>query len=173
MKAIRGFFAAALLAASVAAQAGLDTGSTVVFDLDAVNPPWSVEIKTGVDLTIGKFLLDFDTGANGDVFSWTSSGAAVASMGGNTSFVLSGLHFDDGSTLTGFELISSELTDLSISTTTTSLSVAFAPVNSVGSSGTVFSGRYLTSAAALAEPSALALAGIGVAGLALMRQRRR
>jgi multidrug transporter EmrE-like cation transporter len=94
-------------------------------------------------------------------------------MSGNTSFVLSGLQFDDGSTLIGFEPISSELTVLSIATTATSLSVAFAPITLVGSSGTVFSGRYLTSASALAEPGALALSAIGVAGLALMRRRRR
>jgi multidrug transporter EmrE-like cation transporter len=173
MKAIRGIFAAVLLTASLAAQAGLVAGSKVVFDLDPADSPMPAEIKSGVDLTITNFLLDFNSDTNGDVFSWTSFKATAAGMSGNTSFVLSGLQFDDGSTLIGFEPISSELTVLSIATTATSLSVAFAPITLVGSSGTVFSGRYLTSASALAEPGALALSAIGVAGLALMRRRRR
>jgi hypothetical protein len=173
MKAIRGIFTAVLLTASLAAQAGLVTGSKVVFDLDPADSPKPAEIKSGVDLTINNFLLDFNSDVNGDVFSWTALNAEAARMGGNTSFVLSGLQFDDGSTLIGFDLIASELTGLSIATTATSLSVAFTPVTWVGSSGTVFSGRYLTSAPTLAEPGALALSAIGVAGLALMRRRGR
>lgn len=171
MKTLQGLFAASLLAGSMAAQAGLVTGSTVVFDLNPNDSPRSAAIQAGSDMTIGAFSLDFNSGANGDVFNWTSFGRA--GMGGNSSFVLSGLQFADGLTLTGFDVISSELTGLTISTTASSLTVSFTPVSGAGESGVVFSGRYLTNATTVPEPSALALVGISLAGLALMRRRKR
>lgn len=171
MKTLQGLFAASLLAGSMVAQAGLVTGSTVVFDLNPNDGPRSAAIQAGSDMTIGAFSLDFNSGANGDVFNWASSGNA--GLGGNSSFVLSGLQFDDGSTLTGFQVLSSELTGLVITTTASSLTVTFTPASVAGASGTVFSGRYLTTAATVPEPSALALVGISLAGLALMRRRKR
>lgn len=165
-----GLMAAGLLAGSMTAHAGLVAGSAVTFDLNPFDPPLTSSVEAGVDLIIGGFSIDFNAGPNGNIFNWTAG--FPASLGGNTSFVLSGLTFDDGSTLVGFDVQASDLSGLTISTTASSLTVSFAP--QIGASGTVLRGQYLTRASgnSVPEPGGLALVGLGLAGLAFTQRRK-
>ena len=160
-----------LLAEPMAANAGLLAGDSVDFAVDPSLFSITVPVVAGNDYDQddrGVFEFDFNAGANGDTFSWVAWDSGY--LAGSTSFTLSSLAFDDSSALIGFDVLSSLLDGITVSTTATSLTVDYTSAGYIGP-GTVLSGRYITTSS-VPEPGTLALLGLGLAGLGFTRQRK-
>jgi len=153
------------------------TGDTVTLTLDQsplvpnLVPFGTFEAGSGIDLTLGVFEFDVDAGAGGDGFVWTSGANGFVSAGSAVSLTLSGLDFSGGEVLTGFDLGVSTLTDLSVSTTASSVTFSWTNDSRVGPD-TVLSGTYETSAV-IPIPASLPLLLGGLAGLGLVARRGR
>ncbi|MBL8448037.1 MAG: PEP-CTERM sorting domain-containing protein [Zoogloeaceae bacterium] len=138
------------------------TGDTITFD------GGPVVVGAGIDRAFGVFAFDFDAGPDGDIFQWTSSASGFL---GGTPFVpnIFDLDFNDGSTLVGFDLTSTLLSNLSFVVTPDSITFSHTSTGFVGP-GVVISGRFITTSTAVPEPTALTLVALGLAGFALNRR---
>lgn len=145
------------------------TGDTVTFTANpGVFGPVAALVGAGTDLTAGAFRFDFNAGA-GDAFSWISSPGA-GGLAGSTSITISDMDFTDGSSLVGFQVDSTLLSGVSISTTADSLTISYTSVGLIGP-GTVISGRYVTTAVVpIPATLPLVLAGLGLLGLSVRRR---
>ena len=150
---------------AAASNAGIITGTSITLTFSPTGGTFVRTVVAGEDLGIGTFGFDFDHGIDDDIFDFQSEKAG--SLGGSTSFTLSGLLFDDGATLSGFNLFSTSLPDLVISTTATSVTFAYVAIDTIP--GTVLRGQYITTA--VPEPSPLGLLAAGLLGLFMQRKR--
>lgn len=179
---------ACILAVSLSrpAFAGLLTGDQVSLELfgsvagsfETITPT----VAAGQDGTLvgGNIGVDFDAGGAGDVFSLTSIGGPFGGVLSNTAgdtveFRLTDLNFAGGATLTSVNIVTS-FSNVSTPTLTGS-SVTFkwdeitVPANTL-----FFSAQFVTSGGgggAVPEPASVAMWGLGILGIALVKRRRK
>ncbi len=152
------------------ASATLITGDSVIFQINpGVFGPVTATIGAGTDLTIRNYKYDFNAGSSGDVFSWISS-PLRGDLAGSTSVMLSDMDFVGGSTLTGFTLFSTVLSDLSWSTTADSISFSYTSTGFVGP-GTILKGQYAF-VKTVPEPGILAMFALGLLGLGAFSRKK-
>jgi hypothetical protein len=153
------------------ASASVLTGDTILFQVNpGVVSATPATVGAGDDLVFANFRFNLDAGGAGDQFSWSSTPNAGALLN-STSIQISDLDFNDGSTLIGFDLFSTLLSGLVITTTSDSITFAYTTQEMVGP-GLVLSGRFLTSAT-VPLPGTAPLLLVGIALLAAQSSRRK
>lgn len=153
------------------ASAGVITGSNVSVTFNPGNIVLNGTVGTGNDIVIGQFLFDINDGIDNDIFNWDSLPQAGALVGTNT-FTLSGLLFDGGEELAGFNVLGTVLTGLTTSFTSNSLTINYTNVGFVGP-GEVLRGQYVTRAPnGVPAPGTLALLAAALPVIAFRRRRR-
>ena len=168
----KAFLCLALSLSSCLAQASVLTGDSVVFQADpGVIAPASATVGAGDEFVFLNFRFDLDAGPGADGFSWVSEPGA-GGLAGSTSIVLSDLDFTDGSSLVGFELFTTVLSGLVITTTPDSISFAYTSSGLVGP-GPILTGQFLTeSAVPTPGTAALMLSALALVPLCSSRKRK-
>jgi hypothetical protein len=157
--------AAALAALSFAgsASASVLTGDTVTLTFRPLSYSLQFVVGDGTDLTVNNFQFDLNGGADGNRFIFTT--ANDGDFVGRTSVTLSGLDFTDKSVLTGFDLVSTSLTDFLFTTTADSITFNFS--DAFARQGTVIDGFFETAASSsqVPLPGTLPLLALGLGAL--------
>lgn len=165
---VRSATAAAMLLSANLASAGLVTGDAVTLTFHPSEAASGGVVGAGNDFSFGNFGFDLNEGPDGDIFHFRSVPQSGA-FAGNPSFTVSGLLFEGGAPLLGFEVLEVNLSGFSFSTTATS--ITFSYTDDYAPIGTVIRGRYITTATAVPEPTSILLLGIGLALFAVCRRR--
>lgn len=144
---------------SLAAQASLLLGDDVsaTFEPDVIT--LNGVVGSGAETGIGSFSLDFNAGANDDVFEWSASSAG--NLANTTGLSLNSLAFTDGSPLIDFRVFSTALPDLEFTLTADSIAFTFGPTFSVGP-GVVLAGQFITPTTTVPAPAALSMLLLGL-----------
>jgi hypothetical protein len=106
----------------ILASAGVITGSSVSLTFNPGNIVFNGTVGTGDDIVINNFRFDIDDGSDNDIFNWDSLPEA-GTVAGKNSITLSGLQFDGGEELAGFNVLGTILAGLTTSFTSNSLTI--------------------------------------------------
>lgn len=165
---------AAVLAASSfagSASASVLTGDTVTLTFRPLPYTQEFVVGDGIDSTLKDFQFDLNAGADGNRFIFTSLSDAEFAF--RTSLTLSGLDFTDKSVLTGFNLVSTSLTNFSFTTTADSITFNF--TDDFAPQGTVIDGFFQTDAPSsqVPLPGSVPLLALGLGALYASGRMRR
>jgi len=158
-----------IVASTIGASAATLTGDDVTLSISEFGFSQTATVGAGSEFFAGNVSWDVDFGADGDELLVS----VLNNFGtfGITSFEISSLDFSGGELLTGFSNLFSQLANITVSTTSSSILFSFD--NGPVTSGTVLSGKFDTSSTApVPLPAGAWMLLTALGGLAVTKRRR-